>query len=116
MRAEIIFNMLAKIASSPFKLNTTISAFLFNSVFWILTLSWTLVIASTRTIFSIVTYKTFELFTANWTRLSFLSGKVGSTLFHNYKYSSITELDKDYFEAQEKRFQNHIAQLKLFQP
>jgi site-specific DNA-methyltransferase (adenine-specific) len=26
------------------------------------------------------------------------------------------ELDKDYFEAQEKRFQNHIAQLKLFQP
>jgi site-specific DNA-methyltransferase (adenine-specific) len=24
------------------------------------------------------------------------------------------ELDKDYFEAQEKRFQNHIAQLKLF--
>jgi site-specific DNA-methyltransferase (adenine-specific) len=26
------------------------------------------------------------------------------------------ELDKDYFEAQEKRFKNHIAQLKLFQP
>ena len=26
------------------------------------------------------------------------------------------ELDKDYFEAQEKRFQQHISQLKIFQP
>jgi hypothetical protein len=26
------------------------------------------------------------------------------------------ELDKDYFDAAEKRFQNHKAQLKLFQP
>ena len=26
------------------------------------------------------------------------------------------ELDKDYFEAQEKRFKQHIAQLKMFQP
>jgi site-specific DNA-methyltransferase (adenine-specific) len=26
-----------------------------------------------------------------------------------------TELDKDYFEAQEKRFKQHIAQLTLFQ-
>lgn len=26
------------------------------------------------------------------------------------------EIDKDYFEASEKRFQNHIAQLKIFQP
>jgi hypothetical protein len=25
-------------------------------------------------------------------------------------------LDKDYFDAAEKRFQNHKAQLKLFQP
>jgi site-specific DNA-methyltransferase (adenine-specific) len=26
------------------------------------------------------------------------------------------ELDKDYFEAQEKRFQDHIKQPKLFEP
>lgn len=26
------------------------------------------------------------------------------------------ELDKDYFDAQEKRFKNHIAQLTIFQP
>lgn len=111
---EIIFDMFTKITNRTFKFPSTKSAILFNPISSSCTSCRTCLVTLHRTVLSIITYKAFKFIPACRAFLALFACQMFSSLSHKTKIHSIIEIDKDYFGAQEKRFRNHKAQLKLF--
>lgn len=114
VRTEIILNAFSKITSCSFKLFTAKGAILSYSISRSSPFCWTCMVALDRAVLAIITNKAFKFFFAYCTWLNLFSCEVLSSFSHTINLHNIIEIDKDYFEASEKRFQNHIAQLTMF--
>lgn len=107
MATKMIFNILFKVPSRPFKFFTAKRATFNNPVSWSFPLCWAFVIAYLRAINPVITFKTYKFYIAYLTILCL-------ALTHKANIIKGCEIDKDYFEAAVKRLKNHVAQTTLF--
>ena len=114
MRAKIVFNPLCKIRSGAFKFFIAKCTGFCNPVSWTRASCWTKMITFHRTILSIITNKTFKRYIANNTGLCLLTSKVCSSFVcHKVNIHNNIEIDKDYFDASEKRFKLVTSQKQI---